>query len=67
MTTNLQLTSDGKLKHFLTTEGLSADLLTQILDTAEIFIDNTQSSPKIKSIPLLRDKTVMNLFFENST
>ena len=67
MTTNLQLTSDGKLKHFLTTEGLGADLLTQILDTAEIFIDNTQSSPKIKSIPLLRDKTVMNLFFENST
>ena len=67
MTTNLQLTVEGKLKHFLTPEGLSAELLTQILDTAETFIDNTQSSKKIKSIPLLRDKTVMNLFFENST
>ena len=51
MTTNLQLTVEGKLKHFLTPEGLSAELLTQILDTAETFIDNTQSSKKIKSIP----------------
>jgi aspartate carbamoyltransferase catalytic subunit len=67
MTTNLQLTADGKLKHFLTPEGLSAELLTQILDTAETFIDNTQSPQKIKSTPLLRDKTVVNLFFENST
>ncbi len=67
MTTNLQLTADGKLKHFLTPEGLSAELLTQILDTAETFIDNTQSPKKIKSTQLLRDKTVVNLFFENST
>jgi aspartate carbamoyltransferase catalytic subunit len=67
MTTNLQLTADGKLKHFLTPEGLSAELLTQILDTAETFIDNTQSPRKIKSPQLLRDKTVVNLFFENST
>jgi aspartate carbamoyltransferase catalytic subunit len=67
MTTNLQLTADGKLKHFLTPEGLSAKLLTQILDTAETFIDNTQSPQKIKSTSLLRDKTVVNLFFENST
>lgn len=67
MTPNLQLTADGKLKHFLTPEGLSAALLTQILDTAETFIDNTQSPQKIKATPLLRDKTVVNLFFENST
>ena len=67
MTTNLQLTAAGKLKHFLTPEGLSAELLTQILDTAETFIDNTQSPQKIKSTPLLQNKTVVNLFFENST
>ena len=67
MTTNLQLTADGKLKHFLTPEGLSATLLTQILDTAETFIDYSYAQQNIKSVPLLRDKTVVNLFFENST
>jgi aspartate carbamoyltransferase catalytic subunit len=65
--TNLQLTADGKLKHFLTPEGLSAKLLTEILDTAETFFDRSHSQPQIKSVPLLRDKTVVNLFFENST
>lgn len=65
--TNLQLTADGKLKHFLTPEGLSETLLTQILDTAETFFDRSNSQPQIKSVPLLRDKTVVNLFFENST
>ena len=67
MTQNLQLTADGKLKHFLTPEGLSAELLTQILDTADTFIDNSSARQQIKSMPLLRDKTVVNLFFENST
>lgn len=65
--TNLQLAADGKLKHFLTPEGLSADLLTQILDKAETFLDYSGSQAKIKSVPLLKDKTVVNLFFENST
>ena len=64
---NLQLTDDGKLKHFLTPEGLSAKLLTDILDNAETFIDRGKDGFKIKSAPLLNDKTIVNLFFENST
>lgn len=60
-----QLTADGRLRHFLSTEGLSRELLTQILDTAESFIGVLDKS--IKTVPLLRGRTVMNLFFESST
>jgi len=62
---NIQLDSNGHLKHFLTTEGLGSDILTQILDTAENFADINQKS--IKNVPLLRGKTIVNLFFEPST
>jgi len=62
---NLQLTEDGKLKHFLTVEGLSRGLLTEILDTAESFVGG--KGQQIKKVPLLRGKTIVNLFFENST
>lgn len=62
---SLQLTPDGKLKHFLTTEGLSKELLTEILDRAEQFV--TLPSKAQNKFPILRGKTVMNLFFENST
>ena len=62
---DIQLTSDGRLKHFLTTEGLSKELLTEILDTADSFI--TVGERSVKKIPLLRGKTVVNLFFEAST
>ncbi len=62
---DVQLCDDGSLKHFLTTEGLAKDRLTEILDTAESFVGiNTKST---KKVPLLRGKTVANLFFENST
>lgn len=61
----LQLTPDGKLRHFLTIEGLSRELLTEILDTAESFAD--MSEQQVKKFPLLRGKTIVNLFFENST
>src|SRR5215203_5297678 len=45
--------------------GLSADDINGILDTAENFreIDTRE----IKKVPALRGKTVINLFFENST
>jgi aspartate carbamoyltransferase catalytic subunit len=66
-TNTIQLASNGKLKHFLTPEGLSVQLLTEILDKAETFIEQTQTGFKIKSMPLLHDKTIVNLFFENST
>jgi len=61
----LQLTSTGKLRHFLTIEGLSRDMLVSILDTAESF--TSVKDRNIKKVPLLRGKTVANLFFEPST
>ncbi len=63
--TNLQLTPEGKLKHFLTIEGLGKEILTEILDTAESFA--SMSKQQVKKVPLLRGKTIVNLFFENST
>ncbi|MBS1270436.1 MAG: Aspartate carbamoyltransferase [Gammaproteobacteria bacterium] len=60
-----QYTAGGRLRHLLTTENLSRDTLTHILDTAESFIDFGQR--EIKKVPLLRGKTVVNLFFEDST
>lgn len=62
---SMQLTEDGKLKHFLTTEGIPPLLLEEILDRAEQFI-SLPGKAQVKA-PLLRGKTVMNLFFENST
>ena len=61
----IQLTDSGQLRHFLTIEGLPASLLTEILDTADSFISMEQQS--VKKVPLLRGKTVVNLFFEPST
>ncbi|MGD0961328.1 MAG: aspartate carbamoyltransferase catalytic subunit [Methylomonas sp.] len=65
MIQHLQLNNQGKLKHFLTIEGLSKQLLTEILDTAESFAG--MSEHQVKKVPLLRGKTIVNLFFENST
>ena len=61
----IQLNTEGELKHFITTEGLSRELLTEILDTADSFVD--MSAKQVKKVPLLRGKTVVNLFFEAST
>ena len=65
MSTHLQLNNEGKLKHFLSIEGFSKEMLTEILDTAESFAGMTQQ--QVKKVPLLRGKTIVNLFFENST
>lgn len=65
MQTPIQLTKSGRLKHFLTVSGLSKDLLTEILDTADSLIEVGERN--IKKVPLLRGKTVVNLFFEAST
>lgn len=62
---HLQLTEQGKLRHFLSIEGLDRSLLTEILDTAESFAG--MSEQQVKKYPLLRGKTIVNLFFENST
>ncbi|MDD4914488.1 MAG: aspartate carbamoyltransferase catalytic subunit [Methylococcales bacterium] len=65
MSRHIQLTEQGRLKHFLSIEGLSRELLTEILDTAESF--SGMAGHQIKKVPLLRGKTIINLFFENST
>ncbi|MBL1308164.1 MAG: aspartate carbamoyltransferase catalytic subunit [Pseudomonas sp.] len=61
----VQLTEDGKLRHFLSVEHLPRSLLEDILDTAASFVD--VGGRAIKKVPLLRGKTVVNLFFESST
>lgn len=65
MSTSIQLDQKGRLKHFLTVEGLSRNILLSILDTAESLTGVTDRS--VKKVPLLRGKTVANLFFEPST
>ena len=62
---NIQLDGNGRLKHFLTIEGLGSDILTSILDTAESFASINDQT--VKKVPLLRGKTIANLFFEAST
>ncbi|MES9868834.1 MAG: aspartate carbamoyltransferase catalytic subunit [Sedimenticola sp.] len=62
---NLQLDRAGRLKHFLTLDGLKPNLLTEILDTAESFTGVSERT--VKKVPLLRGKTICNLFFEHST
>jgi len=61
----LQLDAGGRLLHLLTLEGLSRQTLLDILDLAESFI--AVGEREIKKVPLLRGKTVVNLFFEPST
>lgn len=62
---NQQLTSDGNLKHLLSIEGLNIGILNEILDTAESF--SSIANQSVKKVPLLRGKTIFNLFFEDST
>ncbi|BBL34969.1 aspartate carbamoyltransferase [Nitrosomonas stercoris] len=62
---NPQLDRNGDLRHLLTTEGLPITILQRILDTAESFAGVTER--EVKKIPLLRGKSIFNLFFEPST
>ena len=62
---NPQLNKHGELTHLLSTEGLPYDVLTNILDTAETFVPLADRD--VKKVPILRGKSVFNLFFENST
>ena len=49
----------------LSIEGLPRPLIHQILDTAGTFL--SVNDREVKKVPLLRGKSVFNLFFENST
>lgn len=62
---NPQLNKNGELHHLLSTEGLPAEILRQILDTSQSFVGVTQR--EVKKVPLLRGKAIFNLFFEPST
>jgi aspartate carbamoyltransferase catalytic subunit len=62
---NMQVGPDGRLKHLLTTEGLPAELIRHILDTADQFV--SVSEREVKKVPVLRGKSIFNVFFESST
>jgi len=62
---NPQLNANGELQHLLTIEGLPAEIIQHILDTAHSFVGVTER--EVKKVPLLRGKSVFNLFFESST
>ncbi len=63
--TPLQMGPDGRLRHLLSIEGLSRELVEQILSQAESFL--TVAHQSVRKVPLLRGRTVANLFFEPST
>jgi aspartate carbamoyltransferase catalytic subunit len=63
---NPQLNKNGELQHLLTTEGLPAPILRNILDRAAEFM-GIAGENEIKKVPLLHGKSVFNIFFENST
>jgi len=62
-----QFNSAGELTHLLTLEGLPKEQILHILDTAQQFVSVTDPAREVRKVPLLRGKSVFNLFFENST
>src|SRR6476620_6615011 len=62
---NPQLNKNGELVHLLSVVALPRNIVTHILDTAASFV--SVSDREVKKVPLLRGKSVFNVFFENST
>jgi aspartate carbamoyltransferase catalytic subunit len=62
---NPQLNAEGELHHLLSLDGLPRGIIERILSTADGFI--SVGSREVKNVPLLRGRSVFNLFFENST
>ena len=52
-------------RHILGIEGLSPDDITLLLDKSEGYVDQSRQADKKRT--LLRGRTIMNVFFENST
>src|SRR5881396_3860344 len=52
-------------RHLLGLEGVPADEIVHVLDTAKSFVEISERD--IKKVPTLRGKTVINLFYEAST
>jgi aspartate carbamoyltransferase catalytic subunit len=53
------------MRHLLSTRDLDQDSAVRLLDVAEDMADTQQR--EVKKLPTLRGKTVVNLFFEDST
>ncbi|MGI9026160.1 MAG: aspartate carbamoyltransferase catalytic subunit [Burkholderiaceae bacterium] len=64
---NPQLNRAGELHHLLSIEGLPRAMIVHILDTAAGFAGLVDPRREVKKLPLLRGRSVFNLFFENST
>src|SRR5215213_4564620 len=62
---NPQLNKNGELQHLLSIEGLPREVIVGILDRAKPY--TVAAEGEAKKLPLLRGKSVFNLFFENST
>jgi aspartate carbamoyltransferase catalytic subunit len=62
---SLQLDARGQLRHLLGLDGLPRAVLVDLLDTAAAIAAATGG--KVKKLPVLRGRTVVNLFFEPST
>ena len=58
---SLQFNSNHQLQHLLSIEGLNQALLTEIMDNAESFA--SLANQPVKKYPILRGKTIVNLFF----
>ena len=56
LNSNPQLNKNGELHHLLSMEGLPAEILKQILDTAQSFVGVHQR--EVKKVPLLRGKVL---------
>src|SRR5690606_25504742 len=56
---------DVRLRHLLGIEGMSRETAEHILTTAESFLEISRRP--VRKVPTLRGKTVLNVFFENST
>ena len=63
--TGTAATRDFPHRHLLGIEGLSPDDITLLLDTSEGYVEQNRQADKKRS--LLRGRTIINVFFENST
>jgi aspartate carbamoyltransferase catalytic subunit len=52
-------------RHFLGTEGLTPEEITSLLDRSETYVQQNRKANKKKSV--LNGRTIINLFFEDST
>ncbi len=61
---NIQINENGKLKHLLTIEGLTKNIIDEIFVRADSFIDSEKNN--VKKVDLLTGKTICNLFLKTA-